>query len=56
MQVGDLVKYTYEVYGRENVQIGFVTSVSDNTIWWVDTSGYQSWTHRLNLEVISEAR
>ena len=56
MKVGDLVRYTYDIHGTANVQTGIVTSVSNNTIWWADTNGYESWTHRLNLEVISENR
>ena len=61
MQVGDLVKYTYKCFrstdGRgTNEQMGFVTAVDGNTIWWVDMGARKSWTHRLNLEVISESR
>jgi hypothetical protein len=56
MQVGDLVKYTYNDGRGTNEQMGFVTAVDGNTIWWVDMGARESWTHRLNLEVISESR
>ena len=56
MQIGDLVKYTYNDGTGTNEQTGLVTSVDGNTIWWIDTNGYKSWTHRLNLEVINESR
>ena len=59
MKVGDLVRYTYNTYNdrtRTNEQTGLVTSMDGNTVWWIDTNGYKSWTHRLNLEVISESR
>jgi hypothetical protein len=56
MKVGDLVKYTYNDGRGTNEQMGLVTAVDGDTIWWVDTDARESWTHRLNLEVISESR
>ena len=56
MKAGDLVKYTYNDGTGTNEQTGLVTSVEGNTVWWVDTIGYKSWTHRLNLEGGSESR
>ena len=56
MKVGDLVKYTYNDGTGTNEQTGLVTSVDGDTIWWIDTNGYKSWTHRLNLEVINASR
>jgi len=56
MKVGDLVKYTYNDGRGTNEQMGLVTAVDGDTIWWVDTDARESWTHRLNLEVISESK
>lgn len=54
MKIGDLVKYKYNDWGRPRA--GLVTSVDGHTVWWIDTSGYKSWTYRINLEVINESR
>ena len=56
MKVGDLVKYTYNDGTGTNEQFGLVTAVDGSTIWWTDMNGRESWTHSLNLEVISASR
>jgi len=66
MQVGDLIKYTWNghnvgvVYKNNhcwnNQQLGTVTKMDGNIVWWTDTKGYASWTHILNLELISASR
>ena len=52
MKVGDLVKYKYNDGTGTNEQTGLVTSVHGHTVWWLDTSGDKSWSHRLSLEGI----
>ena len=56
MQVGDLVKYKYNDRTGTNEQTGLVTSMDGYTVWWVDTNGYKSWTHRDNLKVVNASR
>jgi hypothetical protein len=53
MKVGDLVMYSYETF---TPQLGLVTAVDGETIWWVDTTGRESWNHIACLEVIHESR
>jgi len=56
VKAGDLVKYAYNDGTGTNEQTGLVTSVDGNRVWWINTNGYKSWTHPLNLEVVSESR
>ena len=61
MRVGDLVLYNYRVGARKDgQQLGIVTYMNndnDSVVWWVPIDGGNStWTHVVNLEVVSESR
>ena len=57
MQVGDLVLYNYRTGRKDERQLGIITDISDNVIWWTPVDGSSStWTHIVNLEVVSESR
>ena len=59
MQVGDLVLYNYRThFGRNDErQLGIVTDVGDRVVWWIPFDGSDpTWTHVVNLEVISASR
>jgi hypothetical protein len=54
MKVGDLVRYAYDETSAP--QLGLVTAVDGETIWWTDTAGRESWNHIACLEIINESR
>ena len=50
MKVGDLVEYP------SFPQMGIVTKVEGHRVWFVSFTGYKTWTHIVNLKVVSESR
>jgi hypothetical protein len=58
VQVGDLVLYNYRTGRKDERQLGIVTDISAGVLcWWTPFDGSNpTWTHIVNLEVISESR
>ena len=57
MRVGDLVLYNYRTGRGDERQLGIITDVIDRVVWWVPFDGSDpTWTHVVNLEVISASR
>jgi len=57
MKAGDLVLYNYRTGRSDERQLGIVTRVGDKCAWWIPFDGSDpTWTHVVNLEVISESR
>ena len=50
MKVGDLVKY------KGHPHIGLVTKLENHRVHFVGFTGWHTWTHRVNVEVISASR
>jgi len=57
VRVGDLVLYNYRTGRGDERQLGIITDVIDRVVWWVPFDGSDpTWTHVVNLEVISASR
>ena len=50
MKVGDLVQYS------SFPRLGLVTKTEGNRVWFVDCTGYETFTMEWFLKVISEGR
>ncbi len=50
MKVGDLVRYP------GNPGVGVVTNIIKHRVYFVGFTGYKTWTHIGNVQVISESR
>ena len=50
VKVGDLVKY------KSQSHICLVTKIEKQRVYFTGFTGWKSWTHIVNLEVISEGR
>jgi hypothetical protein len=65
VKVGDLIRYTYRAYSplpsvrgnKEYVQIGIITKLGGNTIWFTPNDGNPStWANIVNVELINASR